>query len=186
MPLKKILNETDKNMDKTLEFLRGELRSVRTGRASPGLVEHLQVEYYGSMTPLKQLATLAVPDATSIVIKPFDPAALKEIEKAIKNSDLSLAPIVDGKMIRLNVPPLSEERRKQIVQQIKQMGEKVKVSLRNLRRDSIKSIEDEEKKKTITEDERDKGKKDVDEMTKKYTDQVDQVIESKSKEIMSE
>lgn len=186
MPLKTILSETEQSMNKTLEFLRAELRGVRTGRASPGLVEHLQVEYYGSMTPLKGLATLAVPDATSIVIKPFDPAALKEIERAIKSSDLSLAPIVDGKMIRLNIPPLSEERRKQIVQQIKQMGEKVKVSVRNLRRDSIKAIEDEEKKKTITEDDRDRGKKEVDDMTKKYTEQVDQVVEHKSKEILSD
>ena len=186
MPFKKIVTETEKNMDKTLDFLRAELRGVRTGRASPGLVEHLQVEYYGSMTPLKGLATLAVPDATSIVIKPFDPAALKEIEKAIKNSDLSLAPIMDSKMIRLNIPPLSEERRKQIVGQIKQMGEKVKVTVRNLRRDSIKAVEDEEKKKTITEDERDRGKKEIDDLTKNYTEQVDQVVEHKSREIMSE
>ena len=186
MPLKSILSETEKSMDKTLEYLRAELRGVRTGRASPGLVEHLQVEYYGNMTPLKQLATLAVPEATSIVIKPFDPAALKDIEKAIKNSDLSLAPIADGKMIRLNIPPLSEERRKQIVQQVKQMGEKVKVTVRNIRRDTIKHVEDEEKKKTITEDDRDRGKKEVDDLTKKYTDEVDRIVEAKSKEILSD
>jgi ribosome recycling factor len=121
-----------------------------------------------------------------IVIKPFDPSAIKEIEKAIKNSDLSLAPVVDGKVIRLNVPPLSEERRQQIVGQIKQMGEKAKISIRNIRRDGNKKLEDEQKAKAISEDERDKGKKEIDETTKKSTETVDQTVKVKSKEIMSD
>ena len=186
MPTKSILAEHEKNMQKSIEFLKSDLRSVRTGRASPGLVEHLQVEYYGSLTPLKQLATIAAPEPASLIIKPFDPACLKEIEKAIKNSDLSLAPLTDGKMIRLNIPPLSEERRKQLVQQVKQMGEKVKVTVRNIRRDANKQLDDEEKKKIITEDDRDRAKKDMDDLTKKYTDQIDEIMSGKSNEIMSD
>lgn len=186
MPTRRIVAEHEKNMQKTIEFLRSELRSVRTGRASPGLVEHLQVEYYGTMTPLKQLATIACPDPGSLIIKPFDPSCLKEVEKAIKSSELSLAPLTDGKMIRLNIPPLSEERRKQLVQQVRQMCEKVKVTIRNIRRDGIKHLEDEEKNKTITEDDRDRGKKEVDDLTKKYTDQIDEIMAGKSGEIMSD
>jgi len=181
-----ILAEHERNMQKSVEFLKNELRAVRTGRASPGLVEHLQVEYYGSMTPLKQLATIAVPEPASLVIKPFDPSCVKEIERAIKNSELSLAPISDGKMVRLNIPPLSEERRKQLVQQVKQMSEKVKVTLRNIRRDANKQLEDEEKNKTITEDDRDRAKKEVDELTKQYTEQIDEILTQKSGEIMSD
>jgi len=108
MPTKRIVSEYEKNLQKTIDFFKNELRTVRTGRASPGLVEHLMVECYGTPTPLKQLATIAVPNASSLVIKPFDASCLKEIEKAIKNSELSLAPVMDGKMIRLNIPPLSE------------------------------------------------------------------------------
>jgi len=186
MPTKMILAEHERNMQKSVEFLKNELRAVRTGRASPGLVEHLQVEYYGSMTPLKQLATIAVPEPASLVIKPFDPSCVKEIERAIKNSELSLAPISDGKMVRLNIPPLSEERRKQLVQQVKQMSEKVKVTLRNIRRDANKQLEDEEKNKTITEDDRDRAKKEVDELTKQYTEQIDEILTQKSGEIMSD
>jgi len=186
MPTKRIVSEYEKNVQKTIDFFKNELRTVRTGRASPGLVEHLMVEYYGTPTPLKQLATIAVPNASSLVIKPFDTSCLKEIEKAIKNSELSLAPVMDGKMIRLNIPPLSEERRRQIVQQVKQMGEKVKVTIRNTRRDAIKALEDEEKKKTITEDDRDRGKKEIEDLTKKYIEQVEEIIEAKTQEVLSE
>ncbi|MBN1127150.1 MAG: ribosome recycling factor [Sedimentisphaerales bacterium] len=184
MPIKKLIDTHRQNMQKAMDHLQGELRSVRTGRASTGLVENLRVEYYGTPTPLNQLATLAAPDATMILIKPFDPAALKDIEKAIKTSDLSLAPILDGKVIRLNIPPLSEERRTQIVSQIKQMGEQTKVSIRNIRRDANKDLDDEEKKKLISEDERDKGKKDMDNITKDFTNNVEDMIKAKSKEIM--
>ena len=173
-------------MEKTLEHLNSELRGVRTGRASAGLVDNLSVEYYGTPTPLKQLATVAVPEPSSIVIKPFDPTCLKDIEKAIKNSDLSLAPMADGKIIRLNIPPLSEERRKQITQQVKQVGEKSKVIIRNIRRDANKHLEDEQKKKVISEDDRDKGKKDIDNLTKEFTEKIDAVIKIKSEDIMSD
>ena len=186
MPTKKIVEGHKKSMEKTLEHLNSELRGVRTSRASAGLVDNLNVEYYGTPTPLKQLATVAVPEPSSIIIKPFDPACLKDIEKAIKNSDLSLAPIADGKIIRLNVPPLSEERRKQIVQQVRQVGEKSKVIIRNIRRDANKHLEDEQKKKLISEDDRDKGKKDIDNLTKEFTEKIDAVIKSKSEDIMND
>ncbi len=186
MPTKQIVEGHKKSMEKTLEYLNSELRGVRTARASAGLVDNLSIEYYGTPTPLKQLATVAVPEPASIVIKPFDPACLKDIEKAIKNSDLSLAPMADGKIIRLNIPPLSEERRKQIIQQVKQVGEKSKVSIRNIRRDANKHLEDEQKKKLISEDDRDKGKKDIDNLTKEFTEKIDAVIKNKSEDIMSD
>ncbi len=186
MPTQKIIAEHESSMKKAVEFLQTELRSIRTGRASAGLVENLSVEYYGSPTPLKQMATIATPDADMIIIKPFDPASLKDIEKAIKNSDLSLAPMLDGKVVRLSVPPLSGERRDQLAQQVKQMGEKTKVSIRNIRRDANKILDEEQKNKVITEDDRDKGKKDMDNLTKKFTDKIDVVVKAKSEEIMSD
>jgi ribosome recycling factor len=186
MPTRPIIETHKKSMDKALEHFKAELRQVRTGRASTGIIENLRVEYYGSSTPLNQLATLAVPDASMIVIKPFDPGCLKDIEKAIKTSDLSLAPIVDGKMIRLNIPPLSEERRTQIVGQVKQMGEQTKVTLRNIRRDANHELDEMEKNKQISEDDREKGKKDIDNITKDYVARIDAMIKAKSKEILEE
>ena len=186
MPTKKIVSEHESKMGKAVATLQTSLKSLRTGRASTGLVENLMVEYYGTPTPLKQLATLATPQSNSIVIKPFDPSVLKEIDRAIKNSDLSLAPIQDGKMIRLSIPPLSEERRKQIVGQAKQLGEQAKVSLRNIRRDANKELEKEQQNKLITEDDRDKGKKQIDDLTKDFSKEIDSTIKTKSDEIMSE
>lgn len=184
MPTKAILSESKSRMEKAVEVLHDELKTLRTGRASTGLVENIKVEYYGTPTPLRQLATLATPQADIIVIKPFDPASLKDIEKAIKSSDLSIAPVVDGKFIRLNVPPLSEERRRQLVAQAKQMGEQVKVGIRNVRREANKQLEKQQKDKVITEDDLDKGRKDIDDVTKEYTDQVDSIIKHKSDDIM--
>jgi ribosome recycling factor len=132
------------------------------------------------------MASLVAPDATSIVIKPFDPSGIKDIVKAIQTSDLGLNPTADGKTVRLTIPPLSEERRKQIVQQIKQMGEKAKISVRNIRRDANKILDDEQKNKTISEDLRDKGKKDIDALTKKNVAQIDKVVKTKSDEIMAD
>lgn len=186
MPVKEIVSEHENKMKKAVEALQTSLKSLRTGIASTGLVENLMVEYYGTPTALKQLATLATPQSNSIVIKPFDPSALKDIERAIKNSDLSLAPIEDGKIIRLNIPPLSEERRKQIAGQAKQLGEQAKVSLRNIRRDANKQLEKEQQDKLITEDDRDKGKKQIDDLTKKFSKEVDSTIKAKSDEIMFE
>ena len=184
MPVKQIVDENTGKMKKAAEVLHDELKGLRTGRASTGLVENIKVEYYGNPTPLKQLATLAAPQADSIIIKPFDPTSIKEIEKAIKTSDLSIAPVIEGKMIRLNIPPLSEERRKHLVGQAKQLGEQSKVSIRNIRRDANKHLETEQKDKLITEDDLEKGKKQIDEITKEYTDKIDQTIKAKSDEIL--
>jgi len=184
MPDKKILSESESKMKKAVEVLHDELKTVRTGRASTGLVENVKVDYYGTPPPLKQIATLATPQVDMVVIKPFDPASTKEIEKEIKNSDLSIAPIVDGKLIRLSIPPLSEERRRQLVQQAKQAGEQSKVGIRNIRRDANKQLEKHQKDKLITEDDLKTGKKQLDDITKEYTDKVDAIIKNKSDEIM--
>lgn len=186
MPSDKIVNDHKNSMEKSVEHLMTEFRGVRTGRASTGLVENLKVEYYGTLTPVVQMATLVAPDATSIVIKPFDPSSIKDIVKAVQTSDLGLNPTADGKTVRLTIPPLSEERRKQIVQQIKQMGEKSKISVRNIRRDANKALDDEQKNKVISEDLRDKGKKDIDALTKKYVSKIDEVVKAKSAEIMAD
>ena len=186
MPTEAIIKEHKDSMQKTVDHLKNDLRAIRTGRASPGLVENLMVDYYGTPTPLKQMANILTPDASSIAIKPFDPVSIKDIGNAIKSSELSLSPLVDGKIVRLNIPPLSEERRKQIVGQVKQMGEKTKVSIRNIRRDANKHLDDEQKNKTITEDDRDKGKKNADDLTKSHINMVDEIIKTKSEEIMSD
>jgi ribosome recycling factor len=186
MPTQKIITEHKVLMEKALEHLLGEFKGVRTGRASTGLVENLRVEYYGTPTPLKQLSTLSIQDGTTILIKPFDPASIKDIEKAIQASDLSINPMSDGKVIRLSVPPLSQERRKQLAAQVKQFGEQSKVSLRNIRRDAIKKLEDAEKAKTATEDDKEKGKKTMDDLTKEFTDKIDSAIKHKSDEIMKD
>ena len=186
MPVREIVSENEQKMEKAVEVLHDELKSIRTGRASTSLVENIKTDYYGTPTPLKQMATLAAPQVDMIVIKPFDPASVKEIEKAIKASDLSIAPVVDGKLIRLNIPPLSEERRKQLVSHAKQLGEQAKVSIRNIRRDANKHLEKEQKDKLITEDDLEKGKKQIDDITKEYTDKADSIIKNKSDEIMLE
>ncbi len=184
MPANKIISEHEYKMKKAVEILQDELKSVRTGRASTGLIENIRADYYGTPTPLKQMATLATPQADMVVIKPFDPASVKEIEKAIKNSDLSIAPVVDGKLIRPNLPPLSAERRRQLAAQAKQMGEQTKVSLRNIRRDANKQLEKQQKDKLLTEDELDKGRKQIDDITREYVDKVDSMVKNKSDEIM--
>ena len=186
MPVNAIITENKHKKSRAVEVFHDELKAVRTGKASTSLVENLRVEYYGTPTPLKQLATLAAPQVDAIVIKPFDPASVKDIEKAIKTSDLSIAPIVDGKLIRLNLPALSEERRTQLVNQAKQMGEQAKVTVRNIRRDANKHLEKAEKDKAITEDDLEKGKKQIDDITKECTDKVDGMVKAKSDEILLE
>jgi ribosome recycling factor len=185
MPVKAVMTDGENKMKKAVGVLQDELKGVRTGRASTGLVENIKVEYYGNPTPLKALAALSTPQADMILVKPFDPGSIKDIDKAILASGVGLTPIMDGKIIRLNVPPLTEERRRQLTGQVKQMGEQAKVSIRNIRRDAIKQLEKEEKDKLITEDDLEKGKKQLDDVTKQHTDRIDQVVKHKSDEIMS-
>ena len=184
MSVEEITFEAQEKMEKAVVFLRSEYRTIRTGRATPALVDTIKVEYYGSSTSLKDMATIAAPEANLIVIKPFDTSSIKDIEKALLASPLGITPNSDGRVVRLVVPPLSGERRQQLAQQIKQMAELGRVSIRNTRRDGNKALEKEQKDKTLTEDERDDGKKEIDELTKKYIGQIDDILKAKTEEVM--
>jgi ribosome recycling factor len=186
MDLDDILLEAEEQMEKTAEFFRHELRTVRTGRASVGLVDHLKVEVesYGATMTLRELANIAVAEGNTIVIKAFDPSTLKDIERAIEKSELGINPQNDGRMIRLPVPPLSTERRNQLVGHVKQLGEQQKVAIRNARRDANKALAAAEKAKELTEDDVKNGEKQVQELTDQYCGQIDKLLDEKTKEIM--
>lgn len=186
MATQPVISDSKSKMQKAVDVLQDDMKAFRGGRATPALVEHIKVDYYGSPTPLKSLATISAPEVDMLVIKPFDPASVKDIEKAIKSSDLSIAPMVEGKFIRLNIPSLSEERRKQLVQQAKQAGEQTKVSIRNIRRDANKNLEKQEKDKQITEDDLNQAKKQIDDITKEFSDRVDSIVAHKSNEILKD
>jgi ribosome recycling factor len=173
-------------MEKAVEHLTASLSGVRTGRANPGLVDSIKVDYYGSPTPLKQIANISVPEPQQIMIRPFDTSSLQSITKAIQASDLGLAPNNDGRVIRLNIPPLSGERRKQLAGRIKELAEEGRVSIRNIRRDANKHADQTHKAKAMTEDDRDQTKDKVQEMTKKYEGLVNSQSESREKEILDE
>ena len=179
-----IMLEAKERMEAAIHYLQTEYRSIRTGRASTALVENIRVDYYGSQTPIKQLASLSTPEATLIIIKPFDAGTVKGIEKAILASSLGITPQTDGKVIRLAVPPLSGERRGQLAQSVKQIAEQARVSVRNARRDANKHFDQAEKEKEINEDQRDDDKKEIDNLTKKYVAQVDDLLKSKTAEII--
>ena len=181
-----ILLDTEERMEKAVNVFRDELRGLRTGRATPALVDSLRVEYYGSPTPLKQLAQISTPDPQQIVIRPYDQSVLKDVEKAIRSSDLGMAPNNDGKLIRLQVPAMSGEQRKKMAQRIKKSAEDAKVSCRNIRRDGNKHFDQAEKAKEMTEDERDKGKEDVQALLKQYEDKINDMADKKTKEIMEQ
>ncbi len=181
-----ILMDAEERMEKAVSVFREELRGLRTGRATPALVDSLRVEYYGSPTPLKQLAQISTPDPTQIVIRPFDQSVLKDIEKAIRSSDLGMSPNNDGKMIRLTVPPMSGEQRQKLVTRIKKSAEEAKVACRNIRRDGNKHFDQAEKNKEMTEDERDGGKEEVQKLLKQYEDKVTEMAEKKTKEILEQ
>jgi ribosome recycling factor len=181
-----ILFDCEERMEKAVDVFRNELRGLRTGRATPALVDSIRVEYYGSPTPLKQLAQISTPDPQQIVIRPFDQSCLKDVEKAIRSSDLGMSPNNDGKMIRLIVPPMSGEQRQKMVARIKKSSEEAKVALRNIRRDGNKGFDQAEKAKEMTEDERDKGKDKVQTLLKTYEDKVTEMAEKKSKEVMEQ
>jgi ribosome recycling factor len=181
-----ILFDAEERMEKATGVFRDELRGLRTGRATPALVDNLRVEYYGSPTPLKQMAQISTPDPQQILIRPFDPTVLKDIEKAIRSSDLGMAPNNDGKMIRLTVPAMSGEQRQKMVTRIKKSAEDARVSLRNIRRDANKQFDQAEKAKEMTEDDRDHGKEQVQTLLKQYEDKVTEMSEKKSKEVMEQ
>ena len=181
-----ILFDADERMEKAASVFRDELRGLRTGRATPALVDNLRVEAYGTQSPLKQLAQINTPDPQQIIIRPFDPTVLKDIEKAIRSSDLGMAPNNDGKMIRLTVPAMSGEQRKKMAAHIKKSSEDAKVACRNIRRDANKHFDQAEKDKEMTEDDRDKGKEEVQKLLKTYEDKITEMADKKSKEIMEQ
>ena len=184
MAVDDILLESEETMEKAVSHLAEEFRGVRTGRASAGLVDHIRVEYYGSPTPIRQLANVGTPEPQLIVIKPYDPSCLKDIEKAITASDLGIMPSNDGKVIRLQIPPLSEERRRQIMHHAKELTETAKVAIRNIRRDANKALDVEKKDGHIAEDEMFRGKDEVQKLTNDYEAKVDSLLAKKSEEIM--
>jgi ribosome recycling factor len=186
MSTDEILFDAEEHLEKSVDIFKEQLRGLRTGRATPALVDNLRVEYYGSPTPLKTLAQINCPDPQSIVIRPFDASCLKDIEKAIRSSDLGMAPNNDGKMIRLTVPSMSGDQRKKMVAVIKKSSEDAKISCRNIRRDANKQFDQAEKGKEMTEDERDTGKEKVQELLKTFEAKIDEMADKKSKEIMEQ
>lgn len=181
-----ILLDAEERMDKAVDHLKSSLTGIRTGRANPGLVDSIKVEYYGSPTPLKQIANVSVPEPQQIMIRPFDVSSLDDISKAIQNSDLGMAPNNDGRVVRLNVPALSTERRQQMVGRVKELAEEARVSIRNIRRDGNKHADQAEKDKSMSEDDRDTTKDSVQELTKRYEGLVNSCAEAKEKEVMDE
>tara|TARA_A100001037_G_scaffold306794_1_gene355612 strand:- start:7443 stop:7997 length:555 start_codon:yes stop_codon:yes gene_type:complete len=179
-----IINEVKKGMKATIDSLKKELSRVRTGRANTSLVSHIKVEYYGTPTDLNQIANLSVPEPQLIVVQPFDPNSIGEIEKAIRLSDFGFNPINDGKIVRVPIPSLTEDRRKEIVKLVKKSGEDHKVGLRNVRRDGNENLKNAEKKKEITEDDSRKGQDDIQKITDDYVSQIEEIISIKEKEIL--
>jgi ribosome recycling factor len=179
-----ILFEAEEYMEKALEHLKHEFRGLRTGRATTALVEYVKVDYYGTPTDLRALASLTTPDASSVLIKPFDPSSLKDIIRGLEAANLGINPLSDGKQVRMVLPPLSQERRQQLAHKVKETSEQTRVALRNLRRDANKKIDQEEKSSILTEDQARKGRDDVQELLKKYEGLIEAAIASKTKEIM--
>lgn len=185
MDLDTILLECEDRMTKSLEHLQRELRGMRTGRASTALLEYVKVDYYGSHTDLRELAAITVPEPTQLLVKPFDPSSKQTIVKAIETSGLGLNPQVEGTVIRINVPPPSAERRKQLVSQVKKTAEDTKVAIRNERRDANKHVEAlvGDKRNPISDDDADRAKSEIDDLTKKHTSKVDELVAKKVAEV---
>ena len=182
--IKDILKDAETRMNGAIHSLTDDLATIRTGRASPALVERLHVEYYGSPTPLMQLASISIPEPRSIMIKPFDPSTMKDIERAIRTSDLGLNPNNDGKAIHLNLPPLTEERRRDLVKHMHTRLEESRVAIRNIRRDLHNDLRDFEKEKLITEDELRRGEDELQKLTDRFVEDVNRHGQNKEKEIM--
>jgi len=183
MTIDEVLFEAEEKMETAVEFLRSEFRSIRTGRASAGLVDHIKVDYYDTPTDLRQLASIATPDATMILIKPFDPSSIKEIEKAIFASELGITPSNDGKVIRLAVPSLSTERRQNIASQLKKMSETTRVAIRNARREANKQADKLQKASELSEDQAEDAKQEIQKLTDQYEEKVTDLLEAKTEEI---
>lgn len=182
--LNDVYKEAESRMKGAVQSLEDDLAGIRTGRASPALIERLQVEYYGSNTPLVQLASISVPEPRTLLIRPFDSSSMKAIERAILASDLGLTPNNDGKAIRLNLPPLTEERRRELVKVVHNRLEEARVAIRNIRRDSIRDLRDFLQEKLISEDEQEKGEAELQKITDRYIEEINKIGEKKEKEIL--
>jgi ribosome recycling factor len=183
MAVDDILLQAEDDMSTAVDYFKEELRGIRTGRASAGLVDHVKVDYYGSPTDLRQLASISTPQANLIVVKPFDPNTVKDIEKAIQASNIGITPASDGKLIRLTVPPLSGERREQMISQCKKMAEASRVAIRNARRDANKEADKQQKAGDITEDDDARAKDKIQDLTKKHEGMIDKALDDKIAEI---
>ncbi|MCQ2557799.1 MAG: ribosome recycling factor [Oscillospiraceae bacterium] len=177
--------EFEAKMEKVCKDLNTALASIRAGRANASVLDQVAVDYYGSPTPIQQIASIASPDPRSLVIQPWDASALKGIEKAILASELGINPQNDGRSIRLVFPPLTEERRKELAKQTKKYGEEAKVAVRNVRRDAIEKMKKQQKASEITEDDYKKAEKDIQKLTDDYTKEIDKIIEKKEKELIA-
>ena len=183
--MSEIYDECNQNMKKAVESLKNDMSKIRTGRANPAILDGLVVEYYGSPTPLKQLAQVSTPDARSLMISPYDKSCLQSLEKAINVSDLGLPPNNDGQVIRLNIPELTEERRKDLIKDMKKRGEESKVSVRNIRRDGNDMIKKSEKAKELSEDLSKKEMTEIQTLTDKFIAQIDDVMKHKEEDILT-
>jgi ribosome recycling factor len=184
MSIEDITFEAEERMEKSVSLLSDQLRGIRTGRANVGLVESIRVDYYGSPTPLKQMANLSTPEPQQILIRPFDQSVIGDVVKAIQTSDLGLSPNSDGKVVRLNVPALSVEQRKKLANRVKELAEEARVAIRNIRRDANKQADVEQNSKVLTEDDVTACKDEVQSLTKKYEAKVNETADKKSAEIM--
>jgi ribosome recycling factor len=181
-----ILLDAEERMEKAVDVLKTNLAGIRTGRANPGLVDSLRAEAYGTPTPIRQIASVGAPEPTQIVIRPYDSSTIKDIEKAIISSDLGLNPQNDGRVIRINIPPLSGEVRRKLVSRTKELAEEARISIRNIRRDANKAADQAEKSKELSEDERDDVKDSVQELTKQYETKVNELAQHREKEILED
>jgi ribosome recycling factor len=182
--IKELIRETEERMRKTMGVLEADLRTIRTGRASPSLVERVMVEYYGTPTPLNQLAVISAPEPQLLTVRPYDPGSLGDIERAILKSELGLTPTDDGRIIRLPIPRLTEERRQELAKLVRQRVEDGKVALRNIRREALDDLREFEKEKLISEDDLYRGKDDLEDLTGRYAKQTDEMSARKQQEIL--
>lgn len=184
MLTKEIVRDTEAKMKKTIESAKREFNEVRTGRAHPGLIEGMHIDYFGTPTMIKQIAAISVPDPRTVVIQPWDASAIPEIEKAVSSSKLGVTPFNDGKIVRLSIPQLSEERRQELKKVVKDMAEKSRVSLRTIRRDANDRIKKVQGEKTVSEDESFKAQDEIQKLTDRYIKEIDALLEDKSKALV--
>ncbi|MGQ9585050.1 MAG: ribosome recycling factor [Anaerolineae bacterium] len=182
--IKDLLKETEERMKKAIEVLQGDLMTIRTGRASPALLDRVRVDYYGAPTPLNQLASVSAPEPRLLLVRPWDPSILGDIERAILKSELGLTPSNDGKVIRLAIPRLTEERRQELARLVARRVEEGRVAIRNIRREAIEDLREFEKEKLISEDEMYRGRDDIQELTDRYIERVDEIGKAKEAELL--